>query len=133
MFEVRFPADQQEGTEATLAKWLKAPGETVKAHEPLAEIETDKVMVEVAAPEDGAISEIRIKEGDAVNPGDLLCTFGDADSKDEPAAESESPTTRPQLSPAVRHRVLRSQLLADPGAFRLSLGQRYPGAEPARD
>ena len=82
MTEVRFPADQQEGTEATLAKWLKAPGEAVKAFEPLAEIETDKVMVEVAAPEDGAIIEVSVKEGDAVNPGDLLCTFNSGPDTD---------------------------------------------------
>ena len=89
MTEVRFPADQQEGTEATLAKWLKAPGETVKAFEPLAEIETDKVMVEVAAPEDGAIIEISVKEGDAVNPGDLLCTFGKSGSDSVSDLQSE--------------------------------------------
>ncbi|HKJ17264.1 MAG TPA: 2-oxo acid dehydrogenase subunit E2 [Xanthomonadales bacterium] len=120
MTEVRFPEDQQEGTEATLASWLKAPGDVVKAHEPLAEIETDKVMVEVAAPEDGAIIEINIKEGEAVNPGDVLCTFGDSGSateNDDPAQSAEveeTPTTeetttesdgRLRLSPAVRHRL----------------------------
>ena len=128
MAEVRFPADQQEGTEATLARWIKAPGEAVKAHEPLAEIETDKVMVEVAAPEDGAIIEIQIKEGNAVNPGDLLCTFGEAgeaSSEDSPEAESttavaeepkeEALTTRQKLSPAVRHRVMKHGI--DPSAI----------------
>lgn len=120
MTEVRFPEDQQEGTEATLASWLKAPGDVVRAHEPLAEIETDKVMVEVAAPEDGAIIEINIKEGEAVNPGDVLCTFGDSGSateNDDPAQSAEveeTPTTeetttesdgRLRLSPAVRHRL----------------------------
>lgn len=120
MLEVRFPEDQQEGTEATLAKWLKAPGEAVKAHEPLAEIETDKVMVEVAAPADGAIAEVRIVEGDPVNPGDVLCTFGDAggtpaevetteaESEAEPSAAE--PAGRMRLSPAVRHRVMKHGL-----------------------
>ena len=118
MTEVRFPDDQQEGTEATLANWLKGPGESVKAFEPLAEIETDKVMVEVAAPEDGAIIEIKVNEGDAVNPGDLLCTFGQAesqDSDDQPQEQSEKeagtgeekPAERQRLSPAVRHRVMK--------------------------
>lgn len=124
MIEIRFPEDQQEGTEATLAKWLVEPGKSVKAHEPLAEIETDKVMVEVAAPEDGAIIEVQIKEGEAVNPGDVLCTFGSAgetastDSKDSSEDEAQGSKTTPadekparaKLSPAVRHRVMKHDL-----------------------
>jgi 2-oxoglutarate dehydrogenase E2 component (dihydrolipoamide succinyltransferase) len=124
MIEVRFPEDQQEGTEATLAKWLVDPGVTVKAHDPLAEIETDKVMVEVAAPQDGAIIEVRAKEGDAINPGDVLCTFGgeeeaaadsgaqpDSGSESAPSnAESTPAESRLKLSPAVRHRVMEHDL-----------------------
>ncbi len=124
MIEVRFPEDQQEGTEATLAKWLVEPGEAVKAHDPLAEIETDKVMVEVAAPEDGAIIEVRVNEGDAVNPGDVLCTFGGADeaasTESEAGSEVEAQAkdtdeadekpARAKLSPAVRHRVMKHDL-----------------------
>lgn len=124
MIEIRFPEDQQEGTEATLAKWLVAPGKAVKAHEPLAEIETDKVMVEVAAPEDGAIIEVRVNEGEAVNPGDVLCTFGSAgetapaeseDSSEAEAQVGETPRVdekpaRAKLSPAVRHRVKKHDL-----------------------
>lgn len=123
MLEVRFPEDQQEGTEATLAKWLVAPGKAVKAHEPLAEIETDKVMVEVAAPEDGAIVEVKVKEGEPVNPGDVLCTFGGAEesgqetnetrtieSQAKPAADAAESRDRPRLSPAVRHRVMEHGL-----------------------
>lgn len=124
MLEIRFPEDQQEGTEATLAKWLVEPGTAVKAHEPLAEIETDKVMVEVAAPEDGAIIEVQIREGEAVNPGDVLCTFGGAEetasteSEDSSEAETQASETtsadekpaRARLSPAVRHRVMKHDL-----------------------
>lgn len=126
MTEVRFPEDQQEGTEATLAKWLKAPGESVKAFEPLAEIETDKVMVEVAAPENGAIIKININEGDAVNPGDLLCTFGSTDdaaagNQAEERVESTGveittrTAERQRLSPAVRHRIKKHGI--DPNAI----------------
>lgn len=125
MTEIRFPEDQQEGTEATLAKWLKTPGEAVAAHEPLAEIETDKVMVEVAAPADGAIGEIRIQEGETVNPGEVLCTFSDAsaapsetttaqaekDSDKEAAAEGKP--RHAKLSPAVRHRVMEHDINPD--------------------
>lgn len=124
MIEVRFPEDQQEGTEATLAKWLVSPGDAVRAHDPLAEIETDKVMVEVAAPEAGAIIEVRIQEGEAVTPGDVLCTFGSADevapteSEIDSEAEAQAKDTdeadqkpaRAKLSPAVRHRVMKHDL-----------------------
>ena len=50
IIEIRFPEDQQEGTEATVTRWLVAEGDTVAAHDPVVEIETDKVVVEVAAP-----------------------------------------------------------------------------------
>jgi 2-oxoglutarate dehydrogenase E2 component (dihydrolipoamide succinyltransferase) len=118
MTEVRFPEDQQEGTEATLAKWLKAPGETVKAFEPLAEIETDKVMVEVAAPENGAIIKINVNEGDAVHPGDLLCTFGNTDvsaSGNQAEAMAESTTDEGTTGTAVRHRLMKHGI--DPNAI----------------
>lgn len=123
MIEIRFPEDQQEGTEATLAKWLVEPGKAVKAHEPLAEIETDKVMVEVAAPQDGAIIEVKAKEGEPVNPGDVLCIFGAADESEvdseqaqsveaeaKPAPSAADSADRVRLSPAVRHRVMEHRL-----------------------
>ena len=72
IIEIRFPEDQQEGTEATVTGWLVAEGDIVAAHDPVVEIETDKVVVEVAAPEAGRIAEIRIKVDEAVNPGELL-------------------------------------------------------------
>ncbi len=125
--EIRFPEDQQEGTEAVLLKWLKAPGEAVNAYEPVAEIETDKVVVEIAAPEDGIMGEIRLKEGDPANPGDVLCTLitgtsGPADAENKltltntPPSLPASPTPaingddRKKLSPAVRNRLMKYQL-----------------------
>jgi 2-oxoglutarate dehydrogenase E2 component (dihydrolipoamide succinyltransferase) len=120
--EIRYPEDQQEGTEAVMAKWLKAPGETVAAHEPVAEIETDKVVVEVAAPADGTMGEIRVKEGESANPGDILCTLitgisGPADTE-KTATDSETASAaalipgvngdgRSKLSPAVRNRLMK--------------------------
>ena len=60
--EIRFPEDQQEGTEATVTRWLVAEGDRVAAHDPVVEIETDKVVVEVAAPEAGVITDIKIRQ-----------------------------------------------------------------------
>jgi 2-oxoglutarate dehydrogenase E2 component (dihydrolipoamide succinyltransferase) len=121
--EIHYPADQQEGTEAVIQRWLKTPGEAVAAHEPVAEIETDKVVVEIAAPADGTIGEILINEGDPAEPGDVLCTLiagaaGPAE-KDNPAEIVPGPSvetpaqsttgingdSRAKLSPAVRHRL----------------------------
>ena len=59
-------------TEATVAKWLKQVGETVDSDEPLVELETDKVNVEVPSPHSGTLSSIKVKEGDTVEVGALL-------------------------------------------------------------
>lgn len=72
MIDVLLPVDQAEGTRSQVLRWLKAVGETVKRHEPLVEIETDKVTVEVPAPADGVLQEITAGEGTDVEPGALL-------------------------------------------------------------
>ena len=59
-------------TEATVSKWLKAKGEAVSADEPVVELETDKVNVEVPAPANGILESISVKEGETVNVGSLL-------------------------------------------------------------
>jgi 2-oxoglutarate dehydrogenase E2 component (dihydrolipoamide succinyltransferase) len=62
-------------TEATVSKWLKSQGEEVLADEPLVELETDKVNVEVPAPSNGILGSITVKEGETVNVGSLLGTL----------------------------------------------------------
>ena len=59
-------------TEATVSKWLKNQGEKVSADEPIVELETDKVNVEVPAPSNGVLGSIEVKEGETVNVGSLL-------------------------------------------------------------
>ena len=59
-------------TEATVSKWLKSQGEKVTADEPIVELETDKVNVEVPAPSNGILESISVKEGETVNVGTLL-------------------------------------------------------------
>jgi 2-oxoglutarate dehydrogenase E2 component (dihydrolipoamide succinyltransferase) len=126
--DIVFPEDQQEGTEATVTRWLVAEGDLVAAHDPVVEIETDKVVVEVAAPEAGLIADIKIRQDEEANPGDVLCTLNtDTDSASEPPSkpnlavaatetpEIETATTDNQaqqdnLSPAVRQRVAQHQL-----------------------
>jgi len=70
--EIRAPSEQTEGTRSQLLRWLKRPGEGVREHEPLIEIETDKVTVEVAAPANGILREILKHEQEEIEPGELL-------------------------------------------------------------
>jgi 2-oxoglutarate dehydrogenase E2 component (dihydrolipoamide succinyltransferase) len=118
--EIRFPADQQEGTEATVTRWLVAEGDNVAAHDPVVEIETDKVVVEIAAPEAGIVTEIKIRQDEAANAGDVLCilsTDSASEQKAEPKTQVESPasdtgtaTERDRLSPAVKRMASKHQL-----------------------
>jgi 2-oxoglutarate dehydrogenase E2 component (dihydrolipoamide succinyltransferase) len=70
--EVRVPAEQAEGTRSQVLRWLKAVGESVRENEPLIELETDKVTVEIAAPAAGVLAEILKGEQEEVAPGELL-------------------------------------------------------------
>jgi 2-oxoglutarate dehydrogenase E2 component (dihydrolipoamide succinyltransferase) len=75
--EIRVPALGESVTEATVAKWLKQPGERVERDEPVVELETDKVTLEVPAPEAGVIGEIEAAEGSNVPVGAVLGTIAD--------------------------------------------------------
>jgi 2-oxoglutarate dehydrogenase E2 component (dihydrolipoamide succinyltransferase) len=70
--EIRAPAEQTEGTRSQILRWLKSVGDAVTENEPLIEIETDKVTVEVASPGSGTLREILKQEQDEIGPGDLL-------------------------------------------------------------
>src|SRR3954468_22454567 len=70
--EIIVPALGESVTTATVARWIKQEGEAVAADEPLVELETDKVTVEVAAPATGVLASIAVKEGEEVAVGALL-------------------------------------------------------------
>jgi 2-oxoglutarate dehydrogenase E2 component (dihydrolipoamide succinyltransferase) len=70
--EIRVPTLGESVSEATIGKWFKKPGDVVKADEPLLELETDKVTLEVNAPAGGVLAEITAKDGETVSPGALL-------------------------------------------------------------
>jgi len=72
MTEIRVPTLGESVTEATIGRWFKKAGDNVKVDEPLVELETDKVTIEVPAPSAGVLSEIVAKEGDTVAVGALL-------------------------------------------------------------
>ncbi len=70
--EIRVPTLGESITEATVGKWFKKPGDAVKADEPLVELETDKVTVEVPAPAAGVLGEINVAQGQTVAVGAVL-------------------------------------------------------------
>ena len=76
-------------TEASIARWIKNKGESVSADEPIVELETDKVNLEVPSPVNGVISEINFKDGDTVEVGAVLGTISEnkesTDKKEESA------------------------------------------------
>ena len=91
--ELIVPTLGESITEATVSKWLKKVGESFEADEPLVEIETDKITVEVPAPSAGVLSEITVQEGKDVNIGGVLGIIGDATeitpSKENKLSESK--------------------------------------------
>ena len=111
--EIQVPQLGESISEATVARWMKAPGEAVEADEPLVELETDKVTVEVPAPRSGVLEEILAGEGEEVEVGAVLgrMAAGAAPAKAAPAPGAKepapAPADAPPLSPAAR------KLLAD--------------------
>jgi len=75
--EIRVPTLGESVTEATIGRWFKKVGEPIAADEPIVELETDKVTVEVPAPSAGTLQEIAVKEGETVEVGALLGSIGE--------------------------------------------------------
>src|SRR3954465_9983776 len=82
--EIRVPTLGESVTEATVAKWLKQPGDRVERDEPVVELETDKVTLEVPAPAAGVIGEISAAEGSNVPVGAVLATIADGAAETAP-------------------------------------------------
>ena len=87
-------------SEATIAKWFKKPGDSVKADEPLVELETDKVTLEVNAPAAGVLAEITAKDGETVSPGALLGQITAGGAGAAAAAPAAKPAEAPKPAPA---------------------------------
>ena len=77
MTEIRVPTLGESVTEATIGRWFKKAGDPVAVDEPLVELETDKVTIEVPAPSVGTLGEIAAKDGDTVAVGALLGMIND--------------------------------------------------------
>ncbi|MEH3118484.1 MAG: 2-oxoglutarate dehydrogenase complex dihydrolipoyllysine-residue succinyltransferase [Methylorubrum populi] len=102
--DILVPTLGESVSEATIGRWFKKPGDTVAADEPLVELETDKVTLEVNAPAAGQLGEILVKDGETVEPGAVLGSIveggkGEAksESKSKPAPKSaEAAETKAQ-------------------------------------
>ncbi|MFL5112636.1 MAG: 2-oxoglutarate dehydrogenase complex dihydrolipoyllysine-residue succinyltransferase [Microvirga sp.] len=97
--DIRVPTLGESVTEATIGRWFKKPGEPVKADEPLVELETDKVTLEVNAPTAGVLGDIVAKDGATVAPGAVLGSIVEGDgSGAKPAAPPKA--SAPPSAPA---------------------------------
>ena len=98
--EIRVPTLGESVTEATVARWLKQPGEAIARDEPIVELETDKVTLEVPAPAAGTLDEIRAGEGSNVPVGAVLGIIADgAAGSPRPAATAVESTSHPSPLP----------------------------------
>src|SRR5260370_2030812 len=99
MAEIRVPALGESVTEATIGKWFKQPGDPVAVDEPLVELETDKVTIEVPAPAAGVLGDIAAKDGETVAVGALLGQIKEATAapgaKASAVPAEKSPTPAP--------------------------------------
>lgn len=116
--EIRVPTLGESVTEATIAQWYKKPGEAVSMDEPLCELETDKVTIEVPAQSAGVLEEVLFEEGATVEVGALL---GSIDAEGTPAKPAETPDA-PAETPAAEAPTPEPSAPAEPVA---------PAAPPA--
>jgi 2-oxoglutarate dehydrogenase E2 component (dihydrolipoamide succinyltransferase) len=122
--EIRVPTLGESVSEATIGKWFKKAGEAIKADEPIVELETDKVTVEVPAPAAGVLAEITAKEGDTVEVGALLGMIGEgsgAAAAPAPAAKTDEPKAEAKPAPAAEPAkpATRTAMPAAPAAAKL--------------
>ncbi len=118
VFEVRLPRFSEEMKEGTVTRWLKAVGDPVAAGEAIAEVETEKVIVEVVAPQAGVLLEIHADEQTVVPVDGVLCRIGEAGE----ASASASPAAR--RAPATR--------AATPNSNVVTLANRPSRDEPRK-
>ena len=119
--QIQVPAMGESVTEATVGRWFKKEGDAVARDEPILELETDKVTVEVPAPADGAIESIAVKEGDTVQVGTVLGAIAEGKAG-SPAAPKPAGAQAPAAKPAAP----KSQTPVSPPP------QAKPEAKPAQ-
>jgi 2-oxoglutarate dehydrogenase E2 component (dihydrolipoamide succinyltransferase) len=99
MAEIRVPTLGESVTEATIGKWFKKPGDAVAVDEPLVELETDKVTIEVPAPAAGVLGDIAAKDGETVAVGALLGQIKEGAAAPARAPNAAEPAPQPAPKP----------------------------------
>ena len=135
MAEIRVPTLGKSVTEATIGKWFKKPGDPVAVDEPMVELETDKVTIEVPAPAAGTLGEIAAKDGETVAVGALLGSIKEgAGAPAKPAAAQSraaeaKPTRSPRLPPAAPPKVAAADAPLAPSVRKMAA---ETGMDPAK-
>jgi 2-oxoglutarate dehydrogenase E2 component (dihydrolipoamide succinyltransferase) len=127
MADVRVPALGESVTEATIGKWFKKPGDPVAVDEPLVELETDKVTIEVPAPAAGVLGDIAAKDGETVAVGALLGQIKEGAAA--PGKTASAPPDRPEQRTAASAPVTPAEEAPPPRAQTVSrpAGEGPPG------
>ena len=119
--EIKVPAMGESVTEATVARWFKKEGETVARDEPLLELETDKVTVEVPAPAAGSIESIAVKAGATVQVGAILGAIAEGKAGTKPAAAAPAAAPKAEApKPAAAPAAPKTDAPAMPAARRIA-------------
>jgi 2-oxoglutarate dehydrogenase E2 component (dihydrolipoamide succinyltransferase) len=134
LVDVTVPVGQSEGTESVVSTWFKSVGDTVTENEPLLEISTDKVNMEVAAPGSGRLAEILKNDGDQVEPGEILGRIDIAAPTAAPSAAAEAPpTASPQADGLLKeHGLDASQITGSGKGGRITAGDVLSHVEAQR-
>ena len=128
--EIKVPALGESVTEATVAKWLVKAGDTVTIDQPLCELETDKVTVEVNATVAGSIVDLAVEEGATVQVGGVLCHIegGAAAAKAAAAPAAAAAAPKPAPAPAPAPAAAPAAPVAAPAAANANIAASGPAA-----
>lgn len=118
--DIKVPAMGESVTEATVARWFKKEGDTVKRDEPLLELETDKVTVEVPSPADGAIESISVGQGATVTVGAILGAIAEGKAGSAPAPKAAAPKAEAPKPAAPAPAAPKADAPAMPSAQRIA-------------
>lgn len=130
--EIRVPTLGESVSEATVGTWFKKVGDTVKADEPIVELETDKVTVEVPAPASGVLTEIVAQAGDTVGLGALLGQIAEGaagSASAQPAAPAAAAAPAPAAQPVAAAAPAVSSMPAAPAAAKLAADNNISTAD----
>ena len=124
------PALGESITEATVAKWLKNTGDSVDADEPIVELETDKVNLEVPSPITGVLTEINSKDGSVVEVGALLGSVSEKGSGAKPTPSKNEEVKKQEIKPSENNVIKLDPIKKEPKVFEETLKVEEQSEKP---